>query len=245
MPKYGSSSVSFFVDGYNLITTKLKALRYKVSSAMESSHGLGDSWEESTPVGLGKVELAQEGAFFDTTATTGGHVALSGSVPSTPQATQRIACAAFAGQTLGLGFVGVQGAYTQSYDVLSSVGALTKANTEYSTTGRLDNGVILQVHTALTATTTGTGVDNATSSANGGAAYLQVTAYSGFTSVACKVQHSTDNSVWADLATFTSVTASPVAERVAYAGTINRYLRSVVTVTGTGSITVFIGASRS
>lgn len=243
MAIYGSSSAWCLVDGYNPIPTKLKTMRHKVMARQEESTGLGDSWQEFTPTGIAGVEFEISGGFFDTTATTGGHAAFSGSVPGSVQATQRIVTCGFAGQVLGREFSGFQGAYTSAYDVLGQVGALTKANAEHTISGRADNGKILQIHTALTANTTGTVVDGGASSANGGAAYLHVTAYSGFTSVACKVQDSADNVTYADLATFTSVTAVG-AERVTAAGTVDRYLRSVVTVTGAGSITLFIGFAR-
>jgi hypothetical protein len=75
-------------------------------------------------------------------------------------------------------------------------------------------------------------------------AALHVTAFSGFSGVVIKVQHSTDNSVWADLATFTTVTAIG-AQRVAVANgtTVNRYLRASIDVTGSGSITCLVAAA--
>lgn len=85
------------------------------------------------------------------------------------------------------------------------------------------------------------------STVNGGAGYQAISAFSGFTGVVGKVQHSVDNSVWADLVTFTNVTAGPVAERIVVAAgtTVNRYTRHIGTVTGAGSITPFAGFSRS
>lgn len=81
-------------------------------------------------------------------------------------------------------------------------------------------------------------------SANGFVAGMHVTAYTGFTGVAVKVQHSPDNSTWTDLATFTNVTAVG-AQRVSVAkGTqINRYLRASIDVTGTGSVTLLVAAA--
>lgn len=83
------------------------------------------------------------------------------------------------------------------------------------------------------------------STVNGGAGYQAISAFSGFSGVAGKIQHSADNSSWADLVTFTSVTAGPgdptAAQRIAVAAgtTVNRYLRHVGTVTGSGSVTPF------
>ena len=83
------------------------------------------------------------------------------------------------------------------------------------------------------------------STVNGAAGIQAVSAYSGFTGVVGKIQHSADNSTWADLITFTNVTSAPTAERVTAAGTVNRYTRHVGTVTGSGSITPFSVLSRS
>ncbi len=81
-------------------------------------------------------------------------------------------------------------------------------------------------------------------SVQGLVASIHVTAYSGLTSAAIKIQHSTDASSWADLASFTSVTAVGW-ERVSVATgtTVNRYLRAVTDVTGTGSVTFLVSAA--
>lgn len=82
------------------------------------------------------------------------------------------------------------------------------------------------------------------STRDGGAAYQQVGAFSGFTGYIGKVQHSADSSTWADLATFADVTAARNGQRVAVSGTVRRYTRYVVDVTGSGSLDVFGGFAR-
>lgn len=77
----------------------------------------------------------------------------------------------------------------------------------------------------------------------GGAGYLQVTAYSGFTNVVVRIRHSPDDITYADLITFATVTGI-TSQRVVVAGTVDRYLCSTGTVTGSGSITPFSGFSR-
>src|SRR3990167_2007325 len=114
--KYGSASVLFLVDGYSLIANKLKSLRYKQEALQEKSDGLGDSWEEHAPTGLSKIELAQEGAFFDT-GLNRIHTALSGSVPTTPQASVRIVCLGLAGGTGGGAVIGLLGGGRRSRGV--------------------------------------------------------------------------------------------------------------------------------
>lgn len=107
----------------------------------------------------------------------------------------------------------------------------------------VDMGVWLHALSAETADSNGTGVDNAASSAGGGVGVVHVTAYSGLTSIALKVQHSTDNSVWTDLVAFTSVTAT-TWERKLVTGTVNRYTRAFWDVTGTGSCTFAMAFAR-
>jgi len=79
--------------------------------------------------------------------------------------------------------------------------------------------------------TNGDAVDNSASSANGGNAVLQVFSLASGTATV-KVQHSANNSTWADLVTFTAVT-DKASEYKAVTGTVNRYLR--VASTGTFS----------
>lgn len=97
----------------------------------------------------------------------------------------------------------------------------------------VDWGRSLHAHTAETATGNSTSVDNAALSSNGGVASLHVTAASGTTpSDTVKVQHSTDDSVWVDLITFTAATTT-TSERKTVTGTVNRYVRETHTISGT------------
>lgn len=78
-----------------------------------------------------------------------------------------------------------------------------------------------------------TAIDNAASSANGGHAYLHVTDVGdSLSGCVVKIQHSADNSVWADLITFTTVTADHSKERQEVTGTVNRYTRAQIANTG-------------
>ena len=135
MGKYGGQSFSvLLIDGYNLLAAKLKGFTHKIESKLESSTGLGDSWEEHTPTGMRAASLTQDGAFFDDT-TSGMHDALNAS-----QATSRVMVFAYAGNTIGRPFVGTQGVYGMTYDVLGAVGELTKANVSYQVSGAVDRG---------------------------------------------------------------------------------------------------------
>ncbi|MGC5330994.1 hypothetical protein [Micromonospora sp. DT62] len=107
----------------------------------------------------------------------------------------------------------------------------------------VDLGAVLHGLVAETAGGNVASVDGLTSTANGGVGSLHVTAYSGLTNLSVKVQHSTNNSVWADLLTFDLVTGK-TSGRTAATGTVNRYVRCLWTVTGTGSATFVVAFAR-
>ena len=93
-------------------------------------------------------------------------------------------------------------------------------------------GVMLTAHQDTHASTTsGTAVDNGSSSANGGSAVLQAFSL-GSGSTIIKIQHSTNNSAWTDLITFNSVTGV-ASQHAVVTGTVNQYLR----VRSTGTFT--------
>jgi hypothetical protein len=81
-------------------------------------------------------------------------------------------------------------------------------------------------------------------STGGGIGFQQVTAFSGFTGYVGKVRDSADDVTYADLVTFANVTSAPAAEAVTVSGTVDRYLAADGNVTGSGSVTVFIGFAR-
>lgn len=105
----------------------------------------------------------------------------------------------------------------------------------------VDAGFIVHGLSAETATGNSASIDRVLPSSNGGTAVLHVTAYATLTNAVIKIQHSTDNSTWADLVTFVTTTAIS-AQRLSIApGTaVNRYVRATVTVTGSGSVTYLV-----
>lgn len=145
--------------------------------------------------------------------------------------------------------LGDPGDYALDAAVADALGYTVSATADES----VDMGYILVPPTAITATGNGTAVDRGTSLSNdgsaqaftlfGAAAAIHVTAYSGFTSVAVKLQHSADNSSWSDLTGggFTSITAIGSQRILVARGVqVNRYVRAVTTVTGSGSITYLL-----
>lgn len=153
-------------------------------------------------------------------------------------ATNKVVTIAFGGRTAG-SRVAIVNAQETSYELSSPFDGVVSASVEFQgASNGIDFGVNLSGHTAITATTNSTSVDNTLSSTNGGVAHLHVTANAHNGSSIHKVQHSADNSTWADLVTFTTVSANTVtSQRSEVTGTVNRYLRAVSTLAGTGSTT--------
>jgi hypothetical protein len=384
----------FLVSGVSMLGAKPKAITDRVVNVIQNNtHGLGDEWVEHSAVGMLRGELAQAGAFFDY-GTNLFHEAWSALTDVV-----RIVVYALDGNYIGRLFVGWQGAYEGSYDVLSKVGALIQADASYAVSGQVDRGLIVQdwkAHTAdwntgtefslaitrsgsvATATTTpahgypigstvvvtiagaveteyngrvtatitgastftyavsgtpsspatgtitggvttdytldpmnlsvpitsnsaanpsvvttpvahklttgdkilisGVATSNPTingaqtvtvisamtfsvpvnvttpgtggtfvraNSNNGGVGYLAVSAASGFTNFVGTIEHSDDDASYSTLLTFADNVAAPFAERTTVAGVVKRYLRFNGNVTGSGSITPFVGFKRN
>lgn len=144
-----------------------------------------------------------------------------------------------------IGVVGDVAEYTVDAQAADAVAMTTSATADDG----VDMGYVvaaLQAYTAdaLTGTAVDRGASPITPTTRGLAGYMHVTAFSGFTGVVVKIQHSADNSSWSDLATFTTVTAVG-AQRVIVANgtTVNRYLRTSIDVTGSGSVTLLVSAA--
>jgi hypothetical protein len=148
-------------------------------------------------------------------------------------------------------------AHETSYSISTPVGDVVSISVDFNastdTTSNLTyglrNGKILTTGGSIAFGALGglTSVDNAASSSAGGVANLHVTANTitgGATTI--KVQSSADNSTWADLVTFTAVTASTLAvQQTAVSGSVPRYLRAFASTAGTaGSITFNVGFAR-
>lgn len=129
-----------------------------------------------------------------------------------------------------------------SYEVTSPVADVVSANAEFQADGRIDNGI--SIANAVVSDKNGTNVasyDNTTSTSNGAAAILHVTANTMDAGQTFKIQHSADNSTWADLVNFSGVSAAQLVgliATVASGTTVNRYVRLVHGGGGTsGAIT--------
>lgn len=134
-------------------------------------------------------------------------------------------------------------ALSANFMIGSEVAGVVNYTFEAQQDGAVDVGKVLGTTVPTTANTNEASSNNGSATSNGSVASLHVLAYSGFASVAVKVQHSTDNSSWSDLTTFASVTGL-TSERKTSSGTVNQYLRVVSTVSGTGSISYYVAIAR-
>lgn len=113
----------------------------------------------------------------------------------------------------------------------------------------LDAGVCLKTLAAETSSTNQTAFDYGATgmpSSKGAVGHIHVTAVSGTPNLVCKIQHSPDNSSWADLITFTAITTADKQRGTVAVGTsIDRYIRSMSTITGgTPSLTYTVAFAR-
>lgn len=133
-----------------------------------------------------------------------------------------------------------------NYAISSPVGDAVSLSASWTSEGAVDTGVSLRDLASASATANGTAVDNTAATTNGAVGALHVTANTRNGTTTVKLQHSVDNSVWVDLATFTVVgIGATTAERVSATGTVNRYMRAVWTLAGaTGSITFAVAGCR-
>lgn len=133
--------------------------------------------------------------------------------------------------------------YRTNFETGAQVAGVAAFDVAAQVDGFTDFGVSLTNLTAYTSNTNGTSHDGGAATTNGGVAHLHVTAYSGLTNAVVTIQDSADNSTFATIGTFTTATGV-TAQRLEIAGTIRRYTRAVVTVTGTGSVTLQASIAR-
>lgn len=109
------------------------------------------------------------------------------------------------------------------------------------TNGATDAGKVLDTDT-YTADGNGAAVDLG-AAGSGGAATLHVTAFSGFSSVQVTIEDSANGSTgWATVGTFTLATGV-TSEKITWTGSTERYLRTDVDVSGSGSTTVTVAGA--
>jgi hypothetical protein len=234
----------------------------KSSQVLHGAYNLGAFLNDASA--SADVEVAETTSFGSSAKTylvglRDGTVSASGMFDGASGAVDEVLSASIGSDTLAPVTIGYNGttlgnrvtilkAKTTSYEVSTPVGDVVAVSYSAQADGGLDQGVSLAALASVSATTTGSSHDNSASSANGGVAQLHVTVNTRDADATIKIQHSADDSTFADLATFTVVATTVVtSERVIVASgtTVNRYLRAVNTLSaGTGSITYQVSFAR-
>lgn len=150
------------------------------------------------------------------------------------------------GGAAGTRSIGISAIET-SYEISSPVADVVAISAEIQAeSDGIDYGIFIAKSASVSATGQSASQDNAVSSANGGVANLHVTTNTRDGGITFKVQHSSDNSTFADLATFAATaTVTTEGQRVEFSGTVNRYVRAQYTVAGTtGSATYTLAVAR-
>ena len=239
MPTFAhGKNVNVFINEYDFSTYFNDV---SATSTVETSEvsAFGSSAKEYI-VGLldGTVSLS---GMFDGTAT-GTDVVFSAVLGST---TKQNVIVAPSGHSNGATAIVLEADDT-SYEVSGAVADVVQTSAEFQSSDGVEHGKILSSGSAITATGSGTSVDNAASSANGGVGFVSVPTNTRNGNITVKVQQSADNSTFTDLITFTVVTSTQKTfQRVEVTGTVARYLRVNYTVAGsTGSATPVVAFAR-
>ncbi len=189
----------------------------------------------------GTVSLS---GMFEGTASTGTDEFFDNALGN---ATKALVIVAPEGHSNGAGAIMLEADNT-SYEVSSAIADIVQASAEFQSTEAVEHGKVLSTGSTVTATGNGTAVDNGASTANGGAGFLSVPVNTRNGNITVKIQHSADNSTFADLVTFTVVSSTTTTSQrieVADGTTVNRYLRVNYTVAGsTGSATPVVAFTR-
>lgn len=231
------TTAKVFANGYDL-SGYLKGAGSSASREMYDSTTLGDTDREYV-AGLRDASFSADGLFeADSTAPKVDDILNA--------AMGNAAAVILTHLPYGDGFgnrgIGMDGDES-SYEVSSPVDDLVSVALEVQSSVGREAVRVLHPLGAETATGNGTGLDNSASSANGGSAYLQVTAHdrtTGDETATIKVQHSADDITYADLITFDVIaSATPQAQRKTVTGTVNRYTRDNRTMAGTTPSTTY------
>tara|TARA_R100001460_G_scaffold25771_2_gene51987 strand:+ start:4958 stop:5674 length:717 start_codon:yes stop_codon:yes gene_type:complete len=136
-----------------------------------------------------------------------------------------------------------------NYAVSSPVGDIVATSVDVQSDEGMWNGKVLVASAFTTTGAQGSADDNSASTSNGFGAFVIVTSVSGTSPTGdIKIQHSADNVTYADLITFTQVTAATSEVKfVAEGTTINRYIRVHNTIGGssTPTINAIVGFGRN
>jgi hypothetical protein len=223
-----NADVAFILmGGYDVLSKGPTIISENRESVLEEVTQAGDDTDNWGAVGEKRFELKQEG-FYDYGAGR-WNAALELSAPV-------VMMYAPVGNSIGDELVAFEGART-TYNRLPARGEFTKAEAVYKAEqgpayGRTRIAAPLA---AYAGDETLASYDWDAASSDGGRIFLEVTALDldDADNLTVTVEHSTNDSDWDTLETFTVVTAAPASESIAVTGTIRRYTRVKIDFTGT------------
>jgi len=234
--RHGKQTV-VFINGTNM-SAFLNSASSTMAIETAETTTFGDQ-DKTYITGLSDGTVSMSG-FFDSTAGASDAV-LSGMIATADNAVSIFP----QGNVITRPATVVNGQMT-AYDISSPVGDVVALSAEVQADGGLFYGFDLVGADVRTSTGTTAAQDNAAPTTGGVSVNLHVHANNRNGTTIVKVQHSADNSTYADLVTFTTISAAATAgENIAISGTVNRYLRASYTLAGsTGSLSSAISLAR-
>jgi hypothetical protein len=236
MPATHGKLTKVYINAYDLTGLYRKA---SIEATREVADATGfNQAEKSYVAGLGDATLSLEGMFDS--AVNSIDAVLDEALSADPT----IIAVCPQGDTLGNVAYGVSSAQTK-YSIDTSKDAVASLAHEVQSTVGADRLLVHHIIATEVASGQASSIDNGAATSNGGVGYLEVFAISGISSLSVVVEDSADNSSFATILTFSAVTTSRVAQRVAITGTVRRYTRCRWTFTGTGSAQFWVGFGRN
>lgn len=218
-----------WVDGYAL-EVKVQELT-PLSITADEIEESGYTQDHSTLKGQFNSEVGINGYFSTDTGETHDamkNVGTDGAVPISAVFGEN---AAPAQGDLSFSLNGEQTMYEIPPD-LAGVIAATAAWKQKGDPAEL--GILLADQAGVSANSNTPSADQSAQSSNGGVGYLHITGVSAGDTLTVKIQDSANDADWADLITFTLDGSSVDAERATVSGMVDRYVRALWTVSGTG-----------
>lgn len=222
----------FLVNGHNLSGDMRTLNQFGVTFDSMDAAGWEDDLKQYLN-GPGDASMSIAALYSDQAAATGpvragSHEVLKNSPVSRASVYIGVRGAPVIGNASGAG-VFEQNSYLISGDL--SAPAMVQA--DYRTSGVLPQsahlwGVALAVGAPISATGENGSVDNGAASSNGYIAFLHLEQTAGAMASnnwVFSIEHGTNDSTWATLATFTVNGSAITAERLEGSGTVNRYVR--------------------
>lgn len=132
-----------------------------------------------------------------------------------------------------------------TYSTNPVVSDVVKVSGDIQITDGYSFGTFLMALNTFATTTNFAAVDNGIGSTFGARVTLHVLDNNNTGTTTFKIQHSVDNATWVDLTSFNAVTTGQETyEYKVLTGGVNRYVRGVATVAGTGTISATMTISR-